>query len=64
MQKQILEDLVHQRLIGFFCEWCDTPKKEKKGIGYLDVTIIYYDDDVQVGECHWYFVEDTSHLPI
>ena len=51
-------------MIGFFCEWCDTPKKECKGFGYLDVTILYKDDsDVSDSEPgYWYFTEDRSPL--
>ena len=59
VQKQILEDLVHAKIIGFFTEWCNTEKKEQIGMGYLDVTVLYLDDnDVKPGEHHWIFTED------
>ena len=59
VQKQILEDLVHAKIIGFFTEWCNTDKKEQIGMGYLDVTVRYLDDDeVGPGEHHWIFTED------
>ena len=59
VQKQILEDLVHAKIIGFFTEWCNTDKKETLGMGYIDVTILYLnDDDVGPGEDHWIFTED------
>ena len=59
VQKQILEDLVHAKIIGFFTEWCNTDKKEQIGMGYLDVTVLYLDDnDVKPGEHHWIFTED------
>ena len=51
VQKQILEDLVHAKIIGFFTEWCNTEKVETCGFGYLDVTVIYKDDkDVKPGD--------------
>ena len=60
VQKQILEDLVHAKIIGFFTEWCNTEKVETCGFGYLDVTVIYKDDkDVKPGGDHWEFVEDN-----